>query len=145
MKKLLTLPNILKLAGALLGIIAFALMFADQLYLQAGGSVKIFIDFKDAMFEDGGSAITFIGYLLILVASLGLIALVLLKLDKKHGKLIALAIGGILILAAIFVFIEASVYNGDYGMTKLTAAPVFAGILAILAGCASIASEFLKK
>lgn len=144
MKKLLTLPNILKLAGALLGIIAFALMFADQLFLQLGNT-KVMVPFDDAMFGDGGSAITFIGYLLILLAALGLVALVLLKLDKKHGKLIALCLAGILILGAIFVLIEAAVVNGKNGSLKLAAAPVFAGIFAILAGLAACASEFLKK
>ena len=82
MKKLLTLPNLLKLAGALFGIIAFALMFANQLYAEILGK-RGYVAFNDAMFGEYGSAITFIGYLLILIAALGLVALVLLKLDKK--------------------------------------------------------------
>ena len=146
MKKLLTLPNILKLAGALLGIIAFALMFANQLYAEVLGH-KGFVAFDDAMFGEYGSAITFIGYLLILIAALGLVALVLIKLDAKHGKLVGLCLAGLLILGAIFVFIEAAVVNGrvDASMYHLAAAPVFAGIFAILAGLAACASEFLKK
>ena len=143
MKKLLTLPNILKLAAAFLGIVAFTLMFSDQLFWGSGKG-RVFLTFDDAMFGDGGAAITFIGYLLVLIASLGLIALVLLKLDKKHGKLVALCLGGILILSAIFIFIEANVYNG-IGTWELAAGPILAGVFALLAGLAACASEFLKK
>ena len=147
MKKLLTLPNLLKLGAALFGIIAFALMFANQLWWEEPLLGKHQIAFDDAMFGEYGSAITFIGYLLVLIAALGLVALVLLKLDAKHGKLIGLCLAGLLILGAIFIFIEAAVVNGrvDGSVYHLAAAPVFAGIFALLAGLAACASEFLKK
>ena len=145
MKKLLTLPNILKLAGALFGLIAFCLMFTNQIYSELLGK-KVFVEFNDALFGEYGSPISFIGYLLILIASLGLVALVLLKLDKKNGKLIAFCIAGILLLGAIFVFIEAAVINGKVNGNAyhLAAGPVFAGVFALLAACGTAASEVLK-
>ena len=144
MKKLLTLPNILKAAGAILGIVAFFLMFAKQVYVEALGN-KSYMEFQKALFDkDIGSAISFVGYLLILLASLALCGTILLK-DKKF---IVLALAGVLLLGAIFVFIEASVINGRLdvdGWYHLGAAPVLAGIFAILAALLGCASEFLPK
>ena len=139
MKKLLTLPNILKAAAALLGLIAFFLMFADQ--LVAGDSIRIVAKYDDALFGDGGAVISFVGYLLILLAALGSCALIFLK--TKLSKIIALALAGVFLLGAIFVFIEASVFNGEYGSFRLMAGPVFAGIFGILAALLGCASEFV--
>ena len=144
MKKLLTLPNILKAAGALLGLVAFFLMFANQLYAELLGN-KGFVEFKDALFDKNyGAGISFVGYLLILLASLGLCATIFLK----DMKFVVLALAGVLLLGAIFVFIEAAVVNGRAdvdGLYHLAAGPVIAGIFAILAALLGCASEFLPK
>ena len=145
MKKLLTLPNILKACGALLGLVAFFLMFADQLYAEILGN-KGYVEFSDAMFDkDFGSWITFIGYLLVLIGALGLCACVFLK-DKKLAKLVTFALAGALVLGAIFIFIEAAVVNGraDAKLYHLAAGPIFAGIFALLAGLLGCGSEFVK-
>ena len=143
MKKLLTLPNILKAAASLLGLVAFFLMFANQ--LVAGDSVRLYVSYQDALFGDGGAAISFVGYLLVLLAALAACALVLVKLDAKVKKLIVFALAFLLLLGAIFVFIEASVFNGKYGNFRLTAGPVFAGILSILAALLLVGSEIVSK
>ena len=144
MKKLLTLPNILKAAGALLGLVAFFLMFANQLYAELLGN-KGFVEFKDALFDKNyGAGISFVGYLLILLASLGLCGTIFLK----DMKFVVLALAGVLLLGAIFVFIEAAVVNGRAdvdGLYHLAAGPVIAGIFAILAALFGCASEFLPK
>ena len=145
MKKLLTLGNILKAAGAVLGLVAFFMMFADQLYAEILGN-KGFVEFGDAMFDKNyGSWITFVGYLLVLIAALGLCAVVFLK-DKKTAKLVTFALAGVLVLGAIFIFIEAAVVNGraDVSAYHLAAGPVLAGIFALLAGLLGAASEFVK-
>ena len=145
MKKLLTLGNMFKAAGALLGLVAFFMMFADQLYAEILGS-KGFVEFGDAMFDKNyGSWITFVGYLLVLIAALGLCAVVFLK-DKKTAKLVTFALAGVLVLGAIFIFIEAAVVNGraDAKLYHLAAGPVLAGIFALLAGLLGAASEFVK-
>ena len=145
MKKLLTLGNMFKAAGALLGLVAFFMMFADQLYAEILGN-KGFVEFSDAMFDKNyGSWITFVGYLLVLIAALGLCAVVFLK-DKKTAKLVTFALAGALVLGAIFIFIEAAVVNGraDAKLYHLAAGPVLAGIFALLAGLLGAASEFVK-
>ena len=143
MKKLLTLGNILKAAGALLGLVAFFLMFAKQLYAEVLGH-KGYVEFADALFDkDYGSWISFIGYLLVLLAAVGLCASIFLK----GNKLLTLVLAGILVLGAILIFIEAAVVNGrvDANMYHLAAGPIFAGILALLGGLLGLASEFVKK
>ena len=50
MKKLLTLGNILKAAGAVLGLVAFFMMFAKQLYVELLGN-KGYVEFQDALFD----------------------------------------------------------------------------------------------
>ena len=143
MKKLLTLGNILKAAGALLGLVAFFLMFSKQLYAEILGH-KGYVEFADALFDkDYGSWISFIGYLLVLLAAVGLCASIFLK----GNKLLTLVLAGILVLGAILIFIEAAVVNGrvDANMYHLAAGPIFAGILALLGGLLGLASEFVKK
>ena len=142
MKKLLTLGNILKAAGALLGLVAFFLMFAKQLYAEVLGH-KGYVEFADALFDkDYGSWISFIGYLLVLLAAVGLCASIFLK----GNKLLTLVLAGVLVLGAILIFIEAAVVNGrvDANMYHLAAGPIFAGILALLGGLLGCASEFVK-
>ena len=143
MKKLLTLGNILKAAGALLGLVAFFLMFTKQLYAEVLGH-KGYVEFADALFDkDYGSWISFIGYLLVLLAAVGLCASIFLK----GNKLLTLVLAGVLVLGAILIFIEAAVVNGrvDANMYHLAAGPIFAGILALLGGLLGCASEFVKK
>ncbi len=143
MKKLLTLPNILKACAAVLGLVAFFLMFAKQLVV--GDSVRVYYGCKDTIFGDGGAIISFVGYLLVLLAGLAMCALVFVKLDDKVRKIVVFALAFLFLLGAIFIFIQASVVNGKYGNLRLTAGPVFAGIFAILAALLGCASEFLKK
>ena len=138
MKKYLTLANLMKAAAALFGLIAFFMMFTNQVHLGS-----IYISFSDAMFGNGGSVITFIGYLMILLASFGACALVFLGLDAKMNKILALVFAFVLILGAVVVFIEAAVINGEYNVYELAGGPVVAGIFAIIAGLLVCASEFV--
>ena len=144
MKKYLTLANVMKAAAFLFGFIAFFMMFANQIYLELLGSrgyVK-----TDAMFDkDYGAWISFVGYLLILLASLAVCASVFLNMDPKTKKYINLGLAFAFILGAIFVFIEAAVVNGDSSLYHLAAGPIVAGIFAIIAGLAVCASEFVPN
>ena len=142
MKKLLTLSNVIKLAGVVFGLVAFFLMFGNQLFIELLGN-RGYVEFSDAMFGDYGSIITFFGYLLIFLASAGACALVFVKVENR--KIIYLVLAGVLLLGAIFVFIEAAVVNGrtDANLYHLAACPVIAGIFAIVAALALAASEFV--
>ena len=142
MKKLVALPNLLKLAGAVLGLVAFFMMFTNQVYAELLGN-RAFVEFDDALFGENGAAISFVGYLLLLLGALGLCAMAVLKVDKKMRKYVTLGLAGLLLLGAIFVLIEAAVLNGDSSVYHLAAGPVFAGIFGILAALLGCASEFV--
>lgn len=145
MKKLLTLNNVIKACAVVFGLVAFFLMFANQLYAEGIG-VRRYWSFSFAMFGDYGAVITFIGYLLIGLSSICVCTLVFLGLDEKINKIANFGAAALLILGAIFVFIEASVVNGNVGgnMYHLAAAPIIAGIFAIIAACAVCATLFIK-
>lgn len=144
MKKLLTLQNILKAIAAVLCLVAFFLMFTNQVFWKVGNS-KFYIEYQKALFGDYGAVISFVGYLMILLGGLGMCAVIFLK-DKKIAKLVTLSLGGLLLLGAIFVFIEAAVLNGkDSNALQLAVGPVFAGIFGILAALLGCGSEFLPK
>ena len=145
MKKLVTLNNAIKACAVVFGLVAFFLMFANQLYAEGLG-VRGYWSFSFAMFEEGGAVITFIGYLLILISSIAVCAFTFIKFDGNVNMIVDLGAAFLLILGAIFVFIEASVVNGNIGgnMYHLAAAPVIAGIFAIIAACATALSVFVK-
>ncbi|MBO4573033.1 MAG: hypothetical protein J5762_04635 [Clostridia bacterium] len=144
MKKYLTLANVCKAVALVFGLVAFFMMFADQLYVTAF-SATAYVASKDALFGNGGAVISFIGYLLVLIASLGVCALPFLPLDEKIKKLCAFALAAVMILAAVFIFIEASVVNGNSNLSAyhLAAGPVIAGIFSIIAALATAASELV--
>jgi len=146
MKRFLTLPNVLKCVAAVFGLAAFFLMFGNQLYAEVLGK-KAYVGFDAALFGDNGSVITFIGYLLVLLSVCAVCALVFVKLDAKLGKAIDLGLAGVLVLGAVFVFIEAAVVNGRLGASPyhLAACPILAGIFAIVAALATAASEFVPQ
>ncbi len=144
MKKLFTLSNVIKLGALVFGLVAFFLMFANQLYAELLGN-RGYVAFDDAMFGDYGSVITFIGYLLILLSVLAVCALIFVNIDSKLKRYINLGLSVLLILGAVFVFIEAAVVNGriDADMYHLAAAPIIAGIFAIIAALGTAVSEFV--
>lgn len=143
MKKLVTLSNLIKIGAAVFGLVAFFLMFANQLYAEILGN-RGYVEFGDALFGDNGSVITFIGYLLIAISSIGIIALFFIDIDEKIKKFVSFGIAVLLILGAVFVFIVSSVVNGNVGadLYHAAAAPIIAGIFAIIAALAVVASEF---
>lgn len=143
MKKLLTLSNLIKICAAVFGLVAFFLMFANQLYAEILGN-RAYVEFGDALFGDYGSVISFIGYLIIGISSICIIALLFIDFDEKIKKFAGFGLAVLLILGAVFVFIVASVVNGNIGFDTYhaAAAPIIAGIFAIIAALAVIASEF---
>ena len=63
-------------------------------------------------------------------------------------KIIVFSAAGVMVLGAIFVFVESAVYNANaskYLAThySLTAFPILAGIFAIVAALGLVASEFI--
>ncbi len=151
MKKL-TLGKILTLGAALLGLIAFFLMFAPQLKAEALGHVEK-ASFSDVLFGTDltkGAVGGFIGYLLILFgAVLAALTACVAKLQGK--KLFVFVAAALLLIGAILVFCIEPMYlsandaklKADNGLS-LTAGPVFAGIFGIL-GAGALVVSALKK
>ena len=144
MKKLLTLSNVLKAIAAVFGLVAFCLMFADQLYFNVF-TEKAFIGFEDALFGENGAALSFVGYLFVLLATLATCVLTFAPLKDKMKKIVNLAVAGVMIIGAIFIFVEAAVVNGktDTTIMNLAAAPIIAGIFSIIAALGIAVSEFV--
>ena len=153
MKKFLTLPTLVKCCAFVFGVVAFCLMFADQLLIKSGNS-STSVAFQDALFGGKilfvtykGAVLSFIGYLLALVAAL-LTGANLFVTDKKVNKFLPLVNGALFIVAGVFVILEAAVWNGTNeveNFVSLGAAPIIAAILAWLAGLANCCSAFLAK
>ena len=146
MKKLLTLSNVLKATAAIFGLVAFCLMFADQLYFNVF-TEKAFIGFEDALFGENGAALSFVGYLLVLLATLATCVLTFASLKDKMKKIVNLAVAGVMIIGAIFIFVEAAVVNGktDTTIMNLAAAPIIAGIFSIISALGIAVSEFVPN
>ncbi|MBR4126336.1 MAG: hypothetical protein IKR09_02000 [Alphaproteobacteria bacterium] len=146
MKKLLTLSNVLKATAAIFGLVAFCLMFADQLYFNVF-TEKAFIGFEDALFGENGAALSFVGYLLVLLATLATCVLTFAPLKDKMKKIVNLAVAGVMIIGAIFIFVEAAVVNGktDTTIMNLAAAPIIAGIFSIISALGIAVSEFVPN
>lgn len=150
MKQFLTLKNVLKLGAALLAIIATILMFGSQLsFTYVGDTTRHYIAYEDALFGKYGSVLSFVGYLLMLIGGLVGILVAFTKTSDQIKKYITIGVAVIVLTGAIFVFVEAAVYNNNVGKTYLTnpaqlaACPIIAGILGILASLALAASEFV--
>ena len=137
MKKLLTLSNVLKATAAIFGLVAFCLMFADQLYFNVF-TEKAFIGFEDALFGENGAALSFVGYLFVLLATLATCVLTFAPMKDKMRKIVNLAVAGVMIIGAIFIFVEAAVVNGktDATIMNLAAAPIVAGVFSIVSALA---------
>ena len=142
MKKHLTLKNVLVCLGFVFGLVAFFMMFTNQLY-ASGYGITVYVGFKDALFGDGGAPLSFVGYLLVLLAALGACLLALTK-DAKISKLGILCAAVLSLVGAIFIFLEAAIVNGDSSLYHLAAGPVIGGIFAILAAVLFAAAVLLK-
>lgn len=144
MKQFLTLRNVIKFSGVLLAFVGFFFMFGNQL---VWGNTEV--KFNEALLGDNGAILSFVGYILIMLGSLIPVVAVFAKGGDKLKKYMTLAAAVILLVGAIFVFVEAAIYNsniaiGNYkGAYSLTAFPILAGIFAIVGGLAIAASEFV--
>lgn len=148
MKQYLTLRNVLKLGAFLFAIAAFCMMFGNQLIPSVGGTKGDPMAFDDCLFGEHGAVISFVGYLLMLIGGLIGCLLVFLKASDNIKKYVSLGVGVLIIVGAVFVFIEAPVFqNANNGIINvkysLTAFPILGGIFGIIAGGAIGASEFL--
>lgn len=153
MKKYLTLPNILACLGFVFGIVGFCMMFTDQLCYTIssfGESAKAYIPFSDTFFDQDGSIIGFIGFLLIGVGALAncFVACPHFVKNLNTRKIITACLSLLILAGAILVFIQAAVINGkgnsgtlSIGGIALLHADFSLAIGPILGGVFAIASS----
>ena len=147
MKKFLTLRNVIKFGAVVLGLVAFFFMFGNQ--LTATGKITgepYVITYDKALFGDGGAVLSFVGYILMALGCAVTLTAVFAKGGEMTKKIIVYTAGGLLVLGAIFVFLEVAVYRGvslDLYKISFRAMPIIAGVLGVVAGLAVVASEFV--
>lgn len=152
--KKFSLGVILKLAAAVLAIVAFCMMFTDQVSVSNSlGSGTI--SFSDAVKDVGGIVV---GYVLAIVGAIAFAVAGLFEFNnKKIGLVVVCAAALLALVGAILIFCVGGMYKnfldsqgsiGGYtlssGSTFAPAAgPVVGGILAIVAAVAGVAGQFL--
>ena len=135
------LSKLLKFVVGALGIVAFIMMFMDQLSIEILGQAK----FDEVLFgteSTEGAIIGFVGYLLLLVG--GVLVLFTAVSKSRFSNFICIISGVAMLLGSIFVFsikgafIDANSMSAAKDYIKLTFAPILAGVLGIL-GCVGAA------
>ena len=183
MKKLLTLRNVLILSAALFGLLVFLFSFMAAYRVVPSNDhwsqAQVFIwGSRTTLNWDGSShtvaakdaekalGLPIVGAILALLASAGLVVVVLLgdKLfkDEKLRKIVLFVLAGLLVLAGVFTFFaqmqfetnqakEANMTLKEYrdlmkdmNMKVSCGLPIVSGILAVLGGGAVTASQFIQ-
>ncbi len=155
-KPVLGLGALLRVVAAVLGVVAFIMMFLDQVEIFLGDNSlgKVATDAlfgnQDNLIVKNGSVISFIGYILIIAGGVvGVLSFFLFK-DKKLDLLLEVIAGTAMIAGAVMVFVMPAVIKnanetlGNYTF-KLLFAPILAGIFGIVGGAADIVALVLKK
>ena len=136
---------VIKCVGIVFGLVAFFLMFGNQLSGYAGG-FHFDISFGSAAYEEYVSVTTFIGYLLNAISAVFVFVLLFLKINSKIKKYIHLGLIGLLIVAAIFIFMQSLIFNAKNDVSfHLTICPIIAGIFTIIFATSIVISEFVHK
>lgn len=142
MKKFLRLRNLIILFASVFGLVAFFLLFANQLVIS---DTNLEVDYYRAFFNENGAPLSFVGYLMMGVASLAGCGLVFVKLDANSKKMVYFALSVIMILGAIFAMLSAAICTGNSVLTyNLASGPICAGIFGIIAGLGYCVAQFLK-
>ena len=145
MKKFLTLKNILVCCGALLGVLVFAVSFADGLAgTMEGANAKLpnlVWGVKKIVFSVGGKETTyafydgfgipssgvlvlpFIGLLLGLLSAIGAVVVLFLVKDAKAQKIALFVCAGLILVGGVFQFFAGSMFPGQVA-NKMIAAGV---------------------
>lgn len=144
---------------AILGIVAFIMMFMTKLSLTGkAGLTTGTMEWKEVFFNQKsttgstsyGVTLGFIAYLAILLGGLGAVFTIFMK-NSSLGGLLAFLCGLVMIGFGICIFFIPSMFADKneaiaalYNI-KLTVAPILGGVFAILGGVLAVASPVLKK
>lgn len=145
MKKGLTIPTLLKIAGALFALVAFGMMFLPNQYKV--GTAGYFVESTDAWayyFGDGngakGAVLPFVGYIAAALGAIVAIGACLVK-PSKGTKLAGACAALLAIAATVFIFVGPTAYSnfnelgglGSYVVmsTGTIVGGIFAGLAAL--------------
>lgn len=145
--------TIMRIAAGVLALIAFLLMFLHQLdVLNAHLNIDV-VAFGSNAWK--GNPLPFIGYILIGLAAIASVAMIFVKNmlgSAKVAKIVDFAVAGALVLGAILVILTRvwagsanGVTDGWYDGAKLSAAPIVAFILSLLAGGLNVVNGLLEE
>ena len=141
----LGLHALLRVAAALLGVVAFIMMFLDQVEvfladnsLGKAGMDALFGNADSALLKNG-SVISFIGYILVAAGAVCSVLSLFLFKGKKIDLLLLVIAGLAMIAGAVMIFVMPAVLkdsnktllNYEY---KLVVAPILAGIFGAVGG-----------
>ena len=149
-KGLFSTANIFRFLAAVLAIVAFCLMFGNQLKVTSKvvllGEGTTEISFSDTFFGNSGNPLGFIGYILVLVGGLATCLLAFAKFSKSSKLIVNLLVAAILVAGTVLVFLTAVPFQGGsatvfgFEVGKVTVGlaifPIIAGVLgAVATGC----------
>ena len=160
------MKKLLLFISSILGITAFVMMFIAPLELvtEVFGKTDISaIEWQNVMFgyagenvfgatigSYNGTILPFIGYILAILGGVATLSTLIFVNAKKTQKLVYLAAGLLLVVAGIFVLLTQTTFvsanEGFEDLTlRMTFAPIFAGIISIVAGLTNWVSVVLLK
>lgn len=152
----LGLHALLRVAAALLGVVAFIMMFLDQVEvfladnsLGKAGMDALFGNADSALLKNG-SVISFIGYILVAAGAVCSVLSLFLFKGKKIDLLLLVIAGLAMIAGAVMIFVmpvvlkdsNKTLLNYEY---KLVVAPILAGIFGAVGGAANVMALVIKK
>lgn len=155
--KYVKLHSLLRMAAALIAIIAFISMFVTKQIVHSS-SEGAFLMWDEAFFGDSaintnGTFVGFIGYLFIIIGGLAGLAFVFIDelLDTDLMKKLSFIAGGLLILGAVMTLLTGVLFRAfntdivDRSSFHLASGPVVFAVLALLAGAANVVSPLLEE
>ena len=158
-KGLFSTANIFRFLAAILAIVAFCLMFGNQLKVTSKvvllGEGTSYVSFSDTFFGDGGNPLGFIGYILVLVGGLAACLLAFAKFSKSSKLIVNLLVAALLLAGTVLVFLTAVPFQGGsakvfgYEVGKVTISlavfPIIAGILGAVSTGSVLAGYLMDK
>lgn len=155
--KYLKLHSLLRMAAALIALIAFISMFITKQIVHKDYPNDIFLMWNEAFFDDSGAGtkgtvLGFIGYLFVLFGGLAGLAFVFIDelIGKDLTKKLSFIAGGVIALGAVMMLLTGVLYramNSDGLGIKyfvLGAGPIVFAILSFVAAACNAAAPILE-
>lgn len=140
------IKTILKIVALVFSLIVLLTAFTNQVVISLGSDYKM--GFKAVLFGDAttkGAVVSFVGYILVVVA--GLVGVASIFLGEK-GKFLSLAGALLAVVGAVLIALVCVFYKNVNGITadnyKLAAGPIVGCVFSGLTALSLAATAFLK-